>query len=258
MTSLPPWIRSLGPLVLADLRRRYAGSVLGALWAILAPVLEAVVYGVVFGLILGASGRTGMPYAVLIASGLFPWASFREALEGCASVLPDNRWIRRSRVPMELLVARLVLVSLPRAIVAIAVVLAFAAIGGLRPSLVAWFLPFVALALQALGAYFLGVLVAPTATLFPDLKPTLISLLTLFTFASPILYPETIAHGTLATILRCNPFTHLLRLYRSPVEPLEWDAALLSLAVSLGAVLCAWAASRIARARVWWRARDAL
>jgi hypothetical protein len=40
MSARPPWIRSLGPLALTDLRHRYAGSVLGGFWAIAAPLLE--------------------------------------------------------------------------------------------------------------------------------------------------------------------------------------------------------------------------
>ena len=258
MSLLPPWIRPLGPLVIADLRRRYAGSLLGGLWAVLAPLLEAVIYGVVFAWILGASARTRMPYAVLIASGLFPWASFREGLEGCASVLSDNRWIRRSRVPVELLVARLVVAALPRALVALAVIYGFALVSGSRPTVLGWSAPLVALCLQLLGAYGLGLLVAPAATLLPDLRPTLTSLMTLLTFAAPILYPESIAAGALATLLRLNPFTHLLRLYRAPIEPLSWETALLSVGVGCAAVLGALAAGRLARAGLWWRARDAL
>jgi ABC-type polysaccharide/polyol phosphate export permease len=258
MLRLPTWLPSLGPLVHADLRRRYAGSVLGAFWAILAPLLEAAAYAIVFGAILRAGRTAGMPYAVLIASGLFPWISFREAIEGCASVLADHRWIRRSRVPAELLVARLVLASSVRALVGLAVVYGFAALAGRPPGLLAWLSPLLALGLQVLGTYGLGLLVAPLGTLLPDVRPTLMSLLTLLTFASPIVYPESLAQGLARTVLLANPFTHLLRLYRSPIEPLAPEAFLTSLAVALGTSLVAAAAGQAAHHRLWWRARDVL
>ena len=258
MLRPPTWLRSLAPLVLADLRRRYAGSVLGALWAVLGPIVEVAVYAAVFGWLLGAAERTGMPYAVLIASGLFPWIAFREALEGCASVLVDNRWVRRSRVPMELLVARLVLVSLVRAVVSLLVVFGFAAFAGRGFNLAGWILPLIALALQALGTYGLGLLVAPMATLAPDLRPTLVSLLTLLTFASPILYPESVARGALKSILLCNPFTHLLRLYRSPVEAVPGPTVLAAVGVALSATVAALVVGRWVQARLWWKARDLL
>lgn len=258
MPSLPKWSRSLGPLVLADLRRRYAGSVLGGLWALLAPLLEVGAYAVVFGWILGAVRGPGMPYTVLIASGLFPWMWFRETLEGCSTLLPDNRWVRRSRVPAELLVARLVLASSTRALVGLLVVFGYAAVSGRGVTIGAWASPFAALVLQALACYGLGLIVAPVATLLPDSRPTLVSALTLLTFASPILYPESIVQGPLQAVLLWNPFTHLLRLYRSPIEPLAWASLSLSIAVAAGAAVVSLAAGMAARGRLWWRARDRL
>jgi homopolymeric O-antigen transport system permease protein len=258
MSFLPKWSRSLGPLVLADLRRRYAGSVLGGLWALLAPLLEVGAYAVVFGWVLGAARGPGMPYTVLIASGLFPWMWFRETMEGCSTVLPDNRWVRRSRVPVELLVARVVLVASLRALVGLLVIFFYAAVSGPRPSLASWAPPFVAFALQGLASFGLGLAVAPITTLVPDLRPTLVSLLTLLTFASPILYPETMVHTPVAAAILWNPFTHALRLYRSPIEPLTWSSAASSLAVGLAMVFLSLGAGLAAQARLSGRARDAL
>ena len=258
MPSLPTWSRSLGPLVLADLRRRYAGSVLGGLWAVLAPLLEVAAYALVFGWILETVRGPGMPYTVLIASGLFPWMWFREAIEGCSTLLPDNRWLRRSRVPAELLVLRLVLSSSVRALVGLLVVFGYAAVSGSRTSIEGWVSPFAALLLQAVTAYGLGLLVAPVATLVPDSRPSLVSILTLLTFASPILYPESIVAGPLQSLLLWNPFTHLLHLYRSPIEPVALTSLSLSWAVATGAAAASLAAGMAARRRLWWRARDLL
>ncbi len=258
MSLLPKWSRSLGPLVVADLRRRYAGSVLGGLWALLSPLLEVAAYGIVFGWLLAPVRGPGMPYAILIASGLFPWMCFREAVEGCSTVLVDHRWVRRSRVPAELLVARIVVVSSLRALVGLMVVFGYAAIGGPGAPLGAWALPLVALGLQGLASFGLGLAIAPLTTLFPDLRPSVVSCLTLLTFASPVLYPEAMAQGPLATALLFNPFTHALRLYRSPIEPLSWPSAFLSVAVGVASVLLFLAAGAFAQARLRFKARDVL
>jgi len=219
MRLLPAWIRSIGPLALADLRHRYAGSLLGAAWAVVGPLVEVAAYSVVFGLALGVSaGRGGAwEYVMFLASGLLPWSALREAIEGSAAVLPDNRWIRRSRVPMDLLVARHTLAASVRAAVGLLLVVALAGI--LRPGAgaAAFLLPPAALLLQALGAYGLGLAVAPLATLHPDLRPALASALTFLTFASPILYPEALPAGALRRVLEWNPFTHFLRFYRAPL-----------------------------------------
>jgi ABC-type polysaccharide/polyol phosphate export permease len=258
MPSLPKWSRSLGPLVLADLRRRYAGSVLGGAWALLAPLLEVAAYALVFGWVLGTVRGPGTPYAVLIASGLFPWMWFRESLEGCSTLLPDNRWVRRSRVPAELLVSRLVLASSARALVGLVVVFGYAALSGRGFSTADSVAPFAALVLQALAGYGLGLIAAPVATLAPDSRPTLVSALTLLTFASPILYPESMVRGPLEAVLLWNPFTHLLRLYRAPIEPLAGASLALSLVVASGAAVVSLAGGMTARRRLWWKARDRL
>jgi len=258
MSLLPKWSRSLAPLVVADLRRRYAGSVLGGLWALLSPLLEVAAYGILFGWILGASRGPGMPYVILIASGLFPWIWFREAIEGCSTVLIDNRWVRRSRVPAELLVARIIFVSSLRALVGLIVVFGYAAISGPKASLGTWALPLIALALQGLASFGLGLAIAPLTTLFADLRPTLVSGLTLLTFASPVLYPEAMVQRPLATALLWNPFTHALRLYRSPIEPLPWPSASFSVAVGVATALLFLAAGVLVQARLRFKARDVL
>jgi ABC-type polysaccharide/polyol phosphate export permease len=155
-------------------------------------------------------------------------------------------------------VARLVLAASVRALVGLLVVFGFAAVSGSGASIDGWLSPFVALVLQAGGSFGLGLLMAPVGTLLPGSRPTVVSALTLLTFASPILYPESLVQAPLRAALLWNPFTHLLRLYRAPIEPLPWPALSLSIAVVTGAVAVSLALGLVARQRLWWRARDLL
>jgi ABC-type polysaccharide/polyol phosphate export permease len=260
MRATPAWIRSVGPLALADLRHRYAGSILGGLWAVAAPLLEVAAYAVVFGFLLPATTRAGgLSYAIFIASGLLPWTAVREALEASASTLSENRWIRRSRVPMELLVARNVVVATSRAGVGLILVIAVALVtrgawDGVRglPILL------LAVALQVAVCYGAGLALAPLGALHPDLRPGLASVLMLLTFASPILYPESALGPRALALVEWNPFTHLLRLYRWPLAlpggdlrgtDVAWPAAVAVALLGLGTLL---------KDRYWWPARDAL
>ncbi len=252
------WAASLGPLVLADLRRRYAGSLLGGLWAWLGPLLEVAAYALLFGWLLGHQAGSGLRLAVLIAAGLLPWMALREALEGCASLLQDNRWIRRAHVPLELLVARQVLASSPRALVSLPLVALAVGASGPWPRPWDWLCPVAAVATQLVAAYGLGLGLAPLATLFPDLRPSLVSVLTLLTFASPIVYPETAVPAPLRWVLELNPFTHLLHLYRSPLVARDPSQALQALGLGGGVALAAVLAGRALARRLWSDARDRL
>jgi ABC-2 type transport system permease protein len=253
----PPWIRALGPLVLADLRHRYAGSPLGAVWALLVPLIEVMAYVLLFGLIVRPGlGHEGISMALFLASGILPWASLREGLEGSAAVLGENRWIKRSAVPVELLVARQVAAAVPRTALGFALILLVALPAGMSfgPG---WALPLLALALQTASVYGLGLGLAPLAALHPDLRPILTSSLTLLTFASPILYPETILGPAARGLLAWNPFTHLLRLYRVPLDGRAILTAV-DVAAALATPLVCWAIGAGIKGRFWWPARDRL
>lgn len=249
----------MGPLVLADLKHRYAGSVLGGLWSAVGPLVEVAAYALVFGLVIRPqTTQDGLTYALFIASGILPWSSLREGLESSAATLPDNRWIRRSRVPMELLVARQVLVSALRGACGMALVLtvAFAA-GQAAAGGAVW--PIVGLVLQTAAVFGLGLILAPLATVYPDLRPALATALTALTFASPIVYPESLLSGPVRAALEWNPFTHFLRLYRVPLASASVPAggpADLAVAAATTAALLALGWS--ARGRLWWAARDRL
>lgn len=258
MSAHPAWIRSLGPLVLAELRHRYAGSLLGGLWALVGPLAEVVAYAAVFGLVLKPPSHGAPAFALFIAAGLLPWSSLREALEGSAAALADNRWVRRSRVPVELLVARHVLVSTARAGVGIALVLAAVLARGPWPGLAGVVLPVLGLSLQTAAAYGLGLALAPLSVLHPDLRPALASTLTLLTFASPIVYPESFLTDRVRAILEWNPFTHILRLYRFPLSPLEGTPGLLDVAVAMATAVALVALGSWVKERFWWAARDRL
>jgi len=254
----PAWARSVGPLVLADLRHRYAGSALGGLWSAVGPLVEVAAYAVVFGLVIRPrTAQDGLTYALFIASGILPWSSLREGLESSASTLPDNRWIRRSLVPMELLVARQVLVAAVRGACGLALVLLAAFALGQAAGLPGILWPLAGLVLQTAAVFGLGLIVAPLAILYPDLRPALATGLTAMTFASPIVYPESLLAGPIRAALEWNPFTHFLRLYRMPLgTAVHAGAPDLAVAVvtTAGLLALGWAA----RGRLWWAARDRL
>jgi hypothetical protein len=76
-----------------DFRKRYAGSIFGAVWAMIPPIVTVIMYWVVFDRIFGqhtiqlANGEE-LPYVVFLTAGLVPWFFFSDALNsGTASLL---------------------------------------------------------------------------------------------------------------------------------------------------------------------------
>jgi homopolymeric O-antigen transport system permease protein len=103
----------------------------------------------------------------------------------------------------------------------------------------------------------LGLIVAPLAILYPDLRPALATGLTALTFASPIVYPESLLAGPIRAALEWNPFTHFLRLYRMPLGTAAHAGApdlAVAVVTTAGLLALGWAA----RSRLWWAAPDRL
>ena len=79
-----------------DFAERFAGSVLGSLWAIIWPMVNLFIYIVIFGKIMGARlpGTSQMnAYGIYLASGLIPWTAFAATIHRSASVFLDKKHI---------------------------------------------------------------------------------------------------------------------------------------------------------------------
>jgi lipopolysaccharide transport system permease protein len=79
----------LGALVWRDVAVRYKQTFVGVAWAILVPVMTAVVYVVVFGR-FAKFPAGGLPYPVLVLSGILPMQYFTSSLTGSSTSLVAN------------------------------------------------------------------------------------------------------------------------------------------------------------------------
>ena len=62
-----------------DFKKRYAGSYMGAVWAMIQPVVTVAMYYVVFDKIMGNGldrGTGDVPFVLFLTAGLVPWFYF--------------------------------------------------------------------------------------------------------------------------------------------------------------------------------------
>src|SRR5262245_25699200 len=102
-------------LVRRDLRARYAGSVLGALWTLLHPLLLLAVYVFVFSSILQvrftAEGGSAS-FSLHLLAGLLPWLAFQEGITKATTAVVDNAGVVKStHFPAAVLVVSSVLAT---------------------------------------------------------------------------------------------------------------------------------------------------
>src|ERR1700730_7426925 len=73
-------------LIWRDLKVRYKQTLLGVAWVVMQPLLMTLIFTVFLGM-LARVPTGGVPYPLLVYSGLLPWTFFSSAVIGCSSSL---------------------------------------------------------------------------------------------------------------------------------------------------------------------------
>lgn len=236
-------------LVTRELKARYRGSILGFFWSFANPLLLLLVYTFVFSVILpGFRGTDLEPYALFLFCGLLPWTWFSSGLLESSNVLIANgNLIKKVMFPAEILPIVAVLSNMFHfffALPVLAVFLVFYSVTGglqgpLRFSELIW-LP-VVIAVQFVLTLGFGLILAALTVHFRDIRDLLGNLLTLWFFATPIIYPMSMVPESGKVLMNLNPFAHLaisyqeILFYDGPFGHWRWLLALAVASVALTA-----------------------
>lgn len=203
-------------LVTRELKARYRGSVLGFFWSFINPLLLLLVYWFVFSVVLpGIRPIDIEPYALFMFCGLLPWTWFSSSvLEASNVLIAGGNLIKKVLFPAEVLPVVTVLANMIHFLLGlpiIAAALVYFAVP-VRPLELLW-LPVVVL-VQLFFTLGLALIVSSLTVHFRDLKDILGNLMTFWFFATPIIYPMSLAPPSGKVLLDLNPFTHLVISYQ--------------------------------------------
>ena len=216
-----------------EIAERYAGSALGAAWAVLTPLVTMGVYVGLFAFVFPVRlGDGGSPWmgAALILAGLVPWLAFVDVATRAPSIFVAQRALVRQVVfPIEALPARAVASSLVTWGVgtAIALIVALAAVGPKAT----WLLLPVLWAFQLLAMFGAACFLATLGAWMRDLREIVSILANIGLYAAPILLlPATIAILPRAAqwLVAINPFSHMVWCYHDAIvlgrfeHPASW------------------------------------
>ena len=206
----------ISSLVARELKARYRGSVLGFFWSFVNPLLLLVIYTVVFTVVLpGVHPPELEPYAVFMFCGILPWTWFSSSLLESSNVLvAGGNLIKKVLFPAEVLPIVTVLAGLVHFCLGLPILAAFLIYYRVpvTPTDLLW-LPLI-VAIQLVLTVGLALLVSALTVHFRDVRDLLANLLTLWFFATPIIYPMTQAPERVRRLLNLNPFTHLVIAYQ--------------------------------------------
>jgi len=239
--------RILYASTLVELRKRYAGSLLGPLWTILYPLLFLGVYLftwlVVFRVRFPGFGR--LDYVLFVFGGLVPYLFVVESVTaGCVSIKQNLHLIKNVIMPIDLVPVRSVLVALAGHLVGAALLVVLCIISRNATWRLAM-LPIV-MALQVLWLVGVAWLLAPLGLLIPDIAFVMSLMLMMLMFVSPIAFRSDMVPAAYRLIVSGNPITYMADAYRAAIltdypVPVWRLAAFAVLAIGtfgVGAVAC--------------------
>jgi len=192
---------------------RYRRATLGVVWAIALPLLQAVVLAVIFTRV----ARLPLPgnAFVFVFSGMAAWAFFSAALSAASTAIVDNSQLS-SKIYFPRVALPLVAVASNTfvAVVNIVIVLIAVYTSGVDPTVnVLLLLPGLALLIALTAAT--SALFAALHVYFRDMRYLVQAGLLLSFYLTPVFYPLSRAPGALDVIVRLNPMTGVIELYRA-------------------------------------------
>jgi ABC-type polysaccharide/polyol phosphate export permease len=91
----------------SDVRTRYAGAGLGALWNILQPLAMILIFTVIFTGLIPQADKLGVAYPVFLCSALLPWSAFAECINRGTQAFHSNAvYLRKLPIPEQVFVAQ--------------------------------------------------------------------------------------------------------------------------------------------------------
>ncbi len=191
-------------LVLREIRTATASTSLGFLWLLLQPLMIAAVLTVALGLFVKVP-TGGVPYAIVVLSGLLPWHYISTAIVRASSSMVANSYLLT-----KVYFPRLIIPTVPilAGLVDFAVLFVILIILSLAFGVVlaaTWlFLPVPALMAIGLTAG-AGLWLSALTVRFRDVGNAVPVMLQIWTYASPVLYPSSLVPERWRWVYDLNP-----------------------------------------------------
>ena len=207
-----------------DFKKRYAGSYMGAVWAMIQPVVTVAMYYVVFEVIMGNPGRGAddVPYVLFLTAGLVPWFFFNEALNnGTNAMIEYNYLVKKVVFKISILpIIKIIAATFIHAFFVL-VLLVIAAFYGYYPTVYTMQILYYSICM------FIFVLALCYTTcaiviFFRDLSQIINILLQIGMWATPILWDINKINSDTAVVLKINPLVYIVNGYRSAIYEKEW------------------------------------
>jgi lipopolysaccharide transport system permease protein len=197
-----------------ELQERYAGQMLGAVWALGHPLFLMAIYVFVFAYVfkirMGDPATFPLDYTAYLLAGLVPWLAFQDAMNKGATVIVVNAGLVKQVVfPVEILPVKGVLASMFTELICLAILAGYVLVkhGALHWT---WMLVPLLLLFQALAMVGVCYVLAAVGAFFRDVKDLIIILTSAGFFLIPALYTPGMVPRAFEAFFYLNPFSYMV------------------------------------------------
>ncbi len=211
-----------------DFRKRYAGSYMGAFWAMAQPVITVAMYYFVFTVLLPnkqrllSGGATDVPFVLFLTAGLVPWFYFSEAITSATGALLEYNYLVK-KVVFKISVLPIIKIIAATYIHAffVVVLLVIACIYGYYPSLYTLQV-FYYSACMFILVLALSYTTCSIVVFFRDLSQIINIGLQVGMWATPVLWNLNEFGDKVQMFVKINPLVYIVEGYRSAVYGHQW------------------------------------
>jgi lipopolysaccharide transport system permease protein len=227
-------------MTLRDLVLRYKQTVMGFGWAVFMPLINTAVFSVIFTRV--APIDVGVPYPLFAYSGLLVWNFFASSLRFSVTSLTGNtNLVTKIYFPREIFPFSAIVVCAVDFAVGSVVLIGLMAYYGVGTTATLLFLPIVVV-VQVIFTAGIALLLAMANLYYRDVKYLFEAVVTIWMFATSVLYPTSLVTGKLGMVVRANPMTPILDAYRAVIFQNQLPTAgfYAAAAISLVVLALAW------------------
>jgi lipopolysaccharide transport system permease protein len=206
-------------LIRRDFVAFYKQTILGPVWFFIQPLLTTLMYLLIFGRIAGLS-TDGVPGILFYFSGTTCWMYFSEALTKTSDTFITNAsifgkvYFPRLVIPLSIVLSNLIRLGIQMVLFLIVwVYYLFFTNEPVHPTPALLLLPLLIL-LMVLLSLGLGVIFSSLTTKYRDLRFLLTFGIQLAMFATPVVYPLSMAPQKYKWLIIINPFTGIIETFR--------------------------------------------
>jgi lipopolysaccharide transport system permease protein len=218
-------------MTMRDLLIRYKQAIMGFGWAIFMPVVNTAVFTVVFTRV--ASLDTPVAYPVYAYTGLLAWNFFASALRFSVTSLTGNSvLVTKVYFPREIFPFSAVAVSAVDFVLGSVVLAALMVYYGVQVTPTVLWVPVIFL-VQVVFTTAVALLVSMANLFYRDVKYLFEVVITIWMFATSVVYPVDRVGGKLGVVMDWNPLTPVIDSYRNtlllgmpPSPALSWAATI--------------------------------